>query len=561
MGEKTQNVSIRLLRDHVAPDQAVRDGVTLEDWSAFEGAKIATGPLGGGPPGWSDFLELTPERKNTLHQRFAYGLVFLNVDQRWFAVAFGLGHSKLDPAAVEQDFGLRVVVNAVDHKKLRSADLRTPDANTLSRRSQTSRGSERNAFEIDPERDIVRGLLGEPKDKTFATKISGSDALMVRRKMTLADLPSVCSRALALHALDDYKAEFGWIDQIRHVREPATLAKLDGMLVAALTAALGKAPADVDDLSLAYPAIYDPDKADWVRFRGFQVQTIYPDLEIAHYLTGLTGKGKAAFESDWLTRHSVQECDETGKTPGQSWAIKDCLVFETDLDGERFTLSGGRWYRVDPDLAKEVLDYFANVEKVDLPPAEAGDNEKRYNARLATADNDLLSLDVKLVKPSDASSPIEVCDFLGKDGRLIHIKDKTDSSRLSHLFNQGLVSAVTLKRDAPFRDRVREQIGNQPGGNDYGDVIAASTETMTAGDHKVVLGVLVNASGATEPALPFFSLISFRHAARRIADELGYKVAFAWIKKPGVGAGKKPERAKKGDGPAPAGDEPLEEIA
>jgi uncharacterized protein (TIGR04141 family) len=63
---------------------------------------------------------------------------------------------------------------------------------------------------------------------------------------------------------------------------------------------------------------------------------------------------------------------------------------------------------------------------------------------------------------------------------------------------------------------------------------------LTASDYKVVFGVLVNASGDHEPMLPFFSLISFRHAGRRIADELGYKLAFSWIKKAGAGAGKKP---------------------
>ncbi len=556
MNEKTHNLSIRLLRADKTPETALRGGVAIQDWLAFAGAKIAIGPLGGGPPGWTDFLELSAEEKGKLRQNFAFGLVFLFVDDRWFAVAFGLGHAKLDPAAVEQDFGLRVVVNAVDHKKLRSADLRTPDANTLSRRSQTSRGSERSAFEIDPERDIVRGLLGEPKDKTFASKISGSDTLTIRHKLKLADLPTVCSRALALSALDDYKAEFGWIDQIRHVREPATIAALDAKLLGALTAALGKPAADVDDISLAYPAIYDPDKADWVTFRGFNLRTIYPDLEIAHYLAGLTAKGKAAYEADFLTRHSVQECDETGKTPGQSWPVRDCLVFETEIDGQQYTLSGGRWYRIDPDLAKEVLDYFTTIEKVELPAAEVGDNEKRYNARLALADNDLLSLDVKLVKPSDASSPIEVCDLLGKDRRLIHIKDKTESSRLSHLFNQGLISAVTLKRDPAFRDRVRAEIAKQPNGAEYEDLIPPSGTALSASDYRVVFAVLVNASPHHEPTLPFFSLISLRHVARRIADELGYKVAFAWIKKPGVGTGKKPERADKG---APA-DEQAEEV-
>jgi uncharacterized protein (TIGR04141 family) len=555
MREKTHNLSIRLLRAGKTPETAIRVGVVIKDWSAFNGAKIATGALGGGPPGWTDFLGLTADDKDKLRQTSAFGLAFLLVDNRWFALAFGLGHVKLDPAAVEQDFGLRVVVNAVDHTKLRSADLRTPDANTLSRRSQTSRGSERNAFEIDPERDIVRGLLGEPKDKRFASKISGNDALTIRRKLKLADLPAVCTRALELSALDDYKTEFGWIDQIRHVREPATIAALETKLVEALTAALKKPPADVDDISLAYPSIYDPDKADWVTFRGFKLRTIYPDLEIAHYLAGIATKCKGVYEVGFLTRHFVQECDETGKTPGQSWPIQDCLVFETEIDGQRYTLSGGRWYRIDPDLAKEVLDYFAAIEKVELPAAEAGDNEKRYNARLAGADNDLLSLDVKLVKPSDASSPIEVCDFLGKDKRLIHIKDKAESSRLSHLFNQGLISAVTLKRDRSFRDRVRQEIVKQPGGADYERLIPPSGTELLASDYKVVFGVLVNSSVQHEPTLPFFSLISFRHAARRIADELGYKVAFAWIRKPGAGIGKKPARGDKAGPPGGDGDE------
>lgn len=545
MADKTQNLSVRLLRDGLIPEDAVREDVVLNDWPQFNDAKIVTGPMGGGPPDWTKFLNLPEAVRNGLYQRFAFGLVFLLVEQRWFAIAFGLGHSKLNPASVEQDFGLRVVLNAVDHKKLRSADLRTPDSNTLSRRSQTSRGSERSAFEIDPERDIVRGLLGEPKDKTFATRISGGDALTLKRKASVNDLPEICARALEISKLDDYKAEFGWIDQISHVRDPATLATLRTKLVEALTAALALNPAEVDDLSLAYPAIYDPEKAARVRFRGYSSNQHYADLEIAHYLAELKTKEIANYELRYLTDHSVQECDDDGKPVGPSWHIEECLVFETGIDDACYTLSGGRWYRIDTDLAKEVSDYFSGVDMAELPAAEAGDNEKTYNARLAAADNDLLSMDVKLVKPSDASSAIEVCDFLGKNGRLVHIKDKSESSRLSHLFNQGVVSAVILKRDADFRDRVNLRIAEQPGGADYAAVIPGSKDKFDPTSHTVIFGVLVNDAGK-EPKLPFFSLITFRHAARRITDELGYPVAFAWIKKPGVSAGVKATRRKKG---------------
>ena len=165
----------------------------------------------------------------------------------------------------------------------------------------------------------------------------------------------------------------------------------------------------------------------------------------------------------------------------------------------------------------------------------------------------MLCLDAQLVRPADGSSAIEVCDFLGKDKRLIHVKDKSASSRLSHLFSQGLVSAVTLRRHPTFRDGVRAKIAEQPEGANYGAVLAAAGDTFTPSDHKVVFGVLVNAPAQGEPRLPFFSLISFRHAARGI-QEMGYRLAFAWVKKAGVGAGEKAKRAKKAAPPDANGD-------
>lgn len=61
MAEKTQNLNLRLVRKGIEPAGAVRDGVKLEPWPAFKDAQIATGPMGGGPPGWTGFLELSQE--------------------------------------------------------------------------------------------------------------------------------------------------------------------------------------------------------------------------------------------------------------------------------------------------------------------------------------------------------------------------------------------------------------------------------------------------------------------------------------------------------------------
>jgi uncharacterized protein (TIGR04141 family) len=50
-------------------------------------------------------------------------------------------------------------------------------------------------------------------------------------------------------------------------------------------------------------------------------------------------------------------------------------------------------------------------------------------------------LDGVLVKPEEATTPIEFCDLLSSNKGLIYIKKKTRSATLSHLFAQGTVAA------------------------------------------------------------------------------------------------------------------------
>lgn len=546
--KKTHTIAIRLLRDGKQPHEAVRDGVVLADWDKFEGAKIVLGTQRNDSPKWTKVLDLTPEQKTAVYNVTAFGVVFLQASGRWFALHFGMGFTKLDPDAFEQDFGLRVVLNTVDPDKLRSADIRTPDDNTTTRRTQTARRSDQTAFSIDIERDIVRGLAGEPKDGAFAQRVAGSDGLTLTKEMDVADLQQVCADALTAFNKTDYKASFGWVDQIRHVRDKTVIASLDAALVSALNTALsGPTP---DTLHLAYPVIYDPEKARHLRYKGFNSSNFYPDLDIGGYVADLKAKGLTAYEAEHLTGHKVHECDAEGKDEGGSWKIKECLVFETDLNGQKYVLSGDRWYCIETNLAKEVGDFFAAVATHTLPAAQANDNEQTYNLRVATGGHGLLCLDRKIIKPSDASYGIETCDFLADDGALIHVKDHTSSSRLSHLFNQGTVSARVLKRDGAFRDLLRTEIVNQQtalGLSGYDALVAGSTDPFDASKHKVIYAVICGA-GAGAARLPFFSLVTFRQAAK-VLQEIGFPYAFSWISKPPSTPGKKKRKPKGGGTP------------
>lgn len=532
MTKKSQTVSIRLLRDGKQPADSVRAGVALTPWDKLEGAQIALDTIGGGAPKWAKFLDLSGAEKAKLTNLTAYGLVFIPADGRWFAVSFGLGHVKLDPDAFEQDFGLRVVLNTVDPDKLRSADIRTPDENTTSRRTQTARRSDQTAFSIDIERDIVRGLAGEPKDTAFASRVAGSDGLTLTKEMEVGDLPQVCADAFAAFGKIDYKTNFAWIDQIKHVRDKATIELLDATLVAALNGCLtGAIP---DTLHLAYPVIYDPEKARHIRYKGFNCSNVHTDLEIGGYVADIREKALPAYEPANLAGHKVYEVSAEGKDDGQSWRVKECMVFETDLNGEKYVLSADRWYRIDTNLANAVAAFFAGITLHAMPAAMADENEEKYNGRIAAGGHNMLCLDRKLVKPTGASYSIEACDFLQDTGAMIHVKDQTSSSRLSHLFNQGTVSARVMKMDGPFRDLLRSQIANQEavfGLADYQVLVADSGGPFSEAAHLIVYAVISSGVGAGTNRLPFFSLVTFRQAANELRA-LGYKCAFAWIAKP-----------------------------
>lgn len=532
MTKKSQTVSIRLLRVGKQPADSVRAGVDLAAWDKLEGAQIALDTIGGGTPKWAKFLDLSDADKAKLTNMTAYGLVFVPAGDRWFAVSFGLGHVKLDPDAFEQDFGLRVVLNTVDPDKLRSADIRTPDENTTSRRTQTARRSDQTAFSIDIERDIVRGLAGEPKNTGFASRVAGSDGLTLTKEMEVGDLPQVCADAFAAFGKTDYKTNFAWIDQIKHVRDKATIELLDAALVTALNGCLSNTIPDT--LHLAYPVIYDPEKARHIRYKGFHSSNIHTDLEIGGYIADMREKALPAYEPGHLSGHKVYECNSEGKDDGKSWRIKECLVFETDLNGEKYVLSADRWYRIDTNLANEVTAFFAGVTAHAMPDAVADENEEKYNGRVATGGHNMLCLDRKLVKPTGASYSIEACDFLENTGAMIHVKDQTSSSRLSHLFNQGTVAARVMKMDGPFRDLLRMQIANQETAlslTGYQALVAASGNPYSEAAHLIVYAVICSRVSAGTNRLPFFSLVTFRQAANELRA-LGYKCAFAWIAKP-----------------------------
>ena len=116
-------------------------------------------------------------------------------------------------------------------------------------------------------------------------------------------------------------------------------------------------------------------------------------------------------------------------------------------------MSEGTWYRVDDNFLGRLNDFVAGMKKgvVDLPDYDGDKDEEAYNERAWKANkSQLVLLDQKFIR-YETRGKVEICDLYSKQKQLIHVKRLNSSSTLSHLFNQGAVSAELLRDEIGFR--------------------------------------------------------------------------------------------------------------
>jgi uncharacterized protein (TIGR04141 family) len=164
----TQRLTIFLLRDIVDFSDALADDVaqTLEvrDLTQASGltGRFYSKKSFPRKPGWVTYLDhVVDGGVQGLQSASASGLLLLRVDGRTFALTFGYGRSFLDQARIERRFGLKVALNLIDERQIRSLDTKKFDEMVISTNTQTSRTTDLPTFGVDIFRDILRAVTGK----------------------------------------------------------------------------------------------------------------------------------------------------------------------------------------------------------------------------------------------------------------------------------------------------------------------------------------------------------------------------------------------------------------
>ena len=437
-------------------------------------------------------------------------------DSRWAAIAFGQGgRFLLEPDRIERDFGLHAARNALDPSQLRGIDARTLDAVAINTRRQSSRAAPVLAFEHDELRDLVSGLSGPVGGIDKATRMSGRESANVGARLLPSDVPALCDRLFELHRGTQYKAGFGFLDNIQPLEDTK---KLDLDLIDAIrtgnTSKIDLNPPEIlEDVGLRFLALAaeapDPGSSD------------APEATVERLRTELSEYKSNEEAQKRLARLRVFAVYDNGETI--PWAAYRCLHYERRTNGEVLVLSDGRWWEVSGDFADDVTREVGALPAaaLGLPLWDAGSERKEgdYNV-LAANTLGWASLDQKNITLTGRSA-IEPCDLLSPEGCFVHVKRYSGSGTLSHLFAQGSVSAELFVESAAFREKLRAKVQQvKPA------LISAVTADPNSnlGAYKVVYAVAAPGEESMSDTLPFFSQVSLRTHARRI-KRLGLEVA------------------------------------
>lgn len=527
-----QRLTIYLLRDVEVLEDALADDNT-SDLAASELTQLSglTGrfysrPNFASPPGWSRYLSPIIDGDIPLLQSAsASGLLVLEVDEQMYALTFGHGRSFLSQSKIERRFGLKVALNLIDERQIRSLDTKVFDEMVVSRNTQTSRTSDLPTFGVDVLRDILRAVTGvAPKDSGYKS-LSGSDALVLGFDKPVSDLPMLLRDVYKQFSSTKYRASFGWIDHLAEVKDPALVDALDEKLVEQLR---------VGDTSSTHLAM--PENLDWEDIGYFLIAPTrkhqYEELDLDEYLAQ-DATDIAELSINRLKQRKVSVKFIRNPNVDSRWNLYQCLVSEQRINGVLYALVEGRWFSIADSLVEQVDHAIAAIptSSVALPAGLVGEHEGDYNVRAASSVAGLTLLDTKLVHPDGATTKIEFCDLLSADGSLVHVKRKSRSSTLSHLFAQGLVSAAALV-DGAMRDRVRTVIQQAAGSSDpraWLDLIPPGDSPLERDQITVTYAILANSTATGVEWLPFFSRLNLMQTTRQLA-RLGFtKVALVRV--------------------------------
>ena len=155
----------------------------------------------------------------------------LRTSDATFVISFGQGRHLVAKEHLVLDFGLKVVLNSVDAKQIRSLDKASNGEKPLNSKNQGVIASNIMELLFDPEQDVATSITGTSKDSFFnGSLISGRDNICINTDTSLENIHLLLAEVYTQFKSKAYKKEFAFIDDIKRIRDHEQISKLNDEL-------------------------------------------------------------------------------------------------------------------------------------------------------------------------------------------------------------------------------------------------------------------------------------------------------------------------------------------
>ena len=464
------------------------------------------------PPKWlASFFNNSLACGERLRSTSAAGVLLVRRDyaeeQRIFAICFGFGRSLIQPACIEERFGLITALNCINAEELRSVDINRLDSSSLKSRIQSTKLAGVADLEFDVEKSLLRQATGLSNDEEMGKTVSGSDALTISVEADIDNIGDILDHCYAKYTSSAYRQAFSWVDHISPIKRGALIETLDELLIANLLS-------DEESKTwLAVPEIISWEDITTLRFGENGVE--HSDILMEDFGREVIATHEISIP--YLKHNAVYAYDDNGYQKYR-WPYYKCIYSEIEHEGCLYMLNAGSWYNVDRDYVAEIQQAYSLVPISNLPFINYNhDSENAYNTALANSSPDFHLMDVNLIPTGVSRNNLEFCDVYHRTGKMIHIKKYGGSQVIGHLFNQGRVfGSLLFVKD--IRDKVNEQL---PEGWKFPD------GGFNPGNYEIVYGIISKYTDE-RPHIPFFSMVVFNDVYRTLTG-FGYSVSLKTI--------------------------------
>lgn len=459
--------------------------------------------------------------------------LYIKVAERVFAINWGQGRFNSKQDKIDKKFGIYVankLLNSNAKTSIKSAQSRVNQTNPINKERQYGEHISNDEILLTMEdNEAFKELNISITDSSDFLKMIGKySSLNVQFSFNDSQMP-------ALSSLPDKLQKLLTIYDSVNPEDIKKLFKglfpVDNQTSEALNQQL---PAEICKEDSPF-FLFEPEiDFDFSSVANFKISTdnedrTSEDLKLSEY-TAL--KTTVTFEELCSDTVSIINEDDTEI---KQWSIFECLYGEMVFNGKNYILSHSEWFEVSTDKYERVTQKIDSITTNDLSASDAVKALAQERIQTAIDDPNIKQVAKEHIFNTawceDLNGELfdeiqkqvvvyedrfEVCDiFLPADSTFVHVKFNSGANALSHLFNQGYVSASSF---AKFEDKYIEAV------NSHIPLTANHLSSPKTG--KCIHFVILN--NKRENRLTFFSKMALEDRITTI-EGWGFIVKLSWI--------------------------------